>query len=260
MPGGLLTSGTAAQGRTTGMLDALPALAPGKLTGPAPTADPAMTAPFDYAQARENMVEQQVRPWDVLDLRVLDVLVRMPREEFAPDAHRALAYADMEVPLAHGEAMFKPVLDGRALQALAIGPADDVLDIGSGSGYLTACMGRLGRAATGIERHADLTAAAQARLQRLGLTNTRIVAADAFAWETEARFDAICVGGAVDVIPERFVQWLKPGGRLFAVRGRAPAMEAVLLWQDDNGPRIESLFETELPYLHGAAPQPHFHF
>lgn len=219
-----------------------------------------MTARFDYAQARENMVEQQVRPWEVLDIRVLDVLVKMPREAFVPETHQALAYADLELPLAHGQRMFKPVLDGRVLQALGITETDDVLDIGSGSGFLTACMGRLGRAATGIELHADLAAAAQSRLQQQGLSNTRIVAADAFNWETDARFDAICVGGAVDTIPQRFVQWLKPGGRLFAVRGRAPVMEAVLLHHDVNGLRVESLFETELPYLEGAAPAPRFQF
>src|SRR3546814_20752200 len=109
---------------------------------------------MDYTKARETMVEQQVRPWDVLDVRVLDVLVRLPREAFVPETHRALAYADIELPLGHGERMMKPVVEGRALQALELQPGDEVLEIGTGSGLLAACLGRLaqiGRAA-GRER------------------------------------------------------------------------------------------------------------
>lgn len=215
---------------------------------------------FDYAQARENMVEQQVRPWDVLDMRVLDVLARMPREAFVADAYRRLAYTDMALPLPHGERMFKPVVEGRILQALSIAPGDDVLDIGSGSGFLTACMGQLGRSVLGVERHADMAEAAQARIHAQGIANTRVETADVFIWETDARFDVICVGGAVATIPDRFLQWLKPDGRLFVVHGRVPAMQAVLIRHQVNGPRIESLFETELPYLFGAAPKPEFHF
>ena len=114
-----------------------------------------------------------------------------------------------------------------------------------------------------IERHADLAEAAQARLRAQGIRNVRVETADAFAWDTDRRFDAICVSAAVDAIPSRFLEWLRPGGRLFVVRGRAPAMEAVLVHrvgEDVNDLRIESLFETELPYLAGAAPAPEFKF
>jgi len=216
---------------------------------------------IDYARARVAMVEQQVRPWDVLDARVLETISRVPREAFVSDAHRALAYSDLELPLGHGESMLKPVVEGRALQALELEPGDEVLEIGTGSGYLTACLAYLARDVLSLERHADLADAARGRLQAQGIANVDVVTADVFAWETDRRFDAICVGGAVDVVPERFVQWLRPGGRMFIVRGRAPAMEAVQVRRDGDGvnaTHIESLFETGLAYLAGAAPVPQF--
>ncbi len=219
-----------------------------------------MNAVLDFAKARELMVEQQVRPWDVLDMRVLEVLAALPREDFVPAAHRELAYSDLELPLAHGERTFKPVFEGRTLQSLALDPGEDVLEIGTGCGYLTACLGRLAREVVSIERHPDLAEAARAAIAAQGVANVRVETADAFAWENGRRFDAICVGGAVDSIPARFLQWLKPDGRMFVVRGRRPAMEAVLLRNQVNAPRIESLFETDLPYLVGAAPAPEFRF
>jgi len=219
-----------------------------------------MSAP-DFAKARENMVEQQVRPWDVLDVRVLDVLSQMPREAFVPEAYRALAYADLPVPIGHGELMLKPVVEGRMLQSLALLPTDEVLEIGTGSGFIAACLGRLARDVLSLEVHADLAATAQARLAQLGFDgNVRVEVADALRYQTPRQFDAICVSAAVDAIPEQFVQWLRPGGRLFVVQGRAPAMTAVLVRNEVNGPRIESLFETVLPYLVGASPTPEFQF
>jgi len=221
--------------------------------------NPAPATPMDFDRARDLMVEQQVRPWDVLDKRVLDALATLPRHAFVPAAHRALAYADLPLPLAHGETMMKPVVEGRMLQALDLGAGDEVLEIGTGSGFVSACLGRLAREVVSLERHADLADAARARLDETGLAqNVRIETADAFAWHNERRFDAICVTGAVDAVPARFLEWLRPGGRLFVVRGRAPVMEAVLVRNDVNGQRIESLFETELPYLVGAAPVPTF--
>lgn len=222
-----------------------------------------MSPSLDYAKARETMVEQQVRPWDVLDPRVLDVLASLPREAFFAETHRALAYADLELPIGKGERSWKPVLDGRALQALLPAATESVLEIGTGSGYLTACFGRLAREVTSLERHAGLAEAARARIDALGFgQNIAIETADAFAWDSDRRFDAICVGGAVDAIPARFLQWLNPNGRMFVVRGRAPAMEAVRVDARNgvNDARIQSLFETELPYLAGAAPVPAFQF
>lgn len=217
-----------------------------------------MSAALDFAKARETMVEQQVRPWDVLDPRVLEALLSLPREAFADAAHRDLAYADIELPLPGGERMFKPVFEGRMLQALAVSPTDEVLEIGTGSGFTAACLGRLAREVVTLERDPALAARASAAIAAQGIGNVRVEAADAFAWDTDRRFDAICVGAAVDFIPARFVNWLKPDGRLFVVRGRRPAMEAVLLRNHVNAPRIDSLFETDLPYLVGAAPAPEF--
>ncbi len=213
---------------------------------------------FDYAKARELMVEQQVRPWDVLDARVLETLASVPREAYVPAAVRALAYADVSLPLAHGEYMMKPVVEGRTLQALLPGAEESVLEIGTGSGYLTACLARLAREVVSLERHADLAEAARARLQAHSVGNARVEAVDAFEWAGGRQFDAVCVTGAVVALPARFLEWVRPGGRLFVVRGRSPAMEAVLVRPGVNGAASESLFETDLPYLAGAAPQPEF--
>lgn len=219
---------------------------------------------IDYAKARELMVEQQVRPWDVLDPRVLDVLAALPREAFVADAHKNLAYADLALPLAHGEFMMKPVMEGRSLQSLGVNPTDDVLEIGTGSGYLTACLGRLAREVVSLEIHQDLAAAARERLAAQTILNAQVVDADALNYSTDRRFNAICVTGAVSQIPAQWLQWLQPGGRLFVVRGRSPAMEAVLVGGGErnevNASRIQSLFETDLPYLQGAAPAPAFEF
>lgn len=214
---------------------------------------------IDYAKARELMVEQQVRPWDVLDPRVLEVVGNLPREDFAPLAYRTLAYADLPLPLGHGEFMMKPVVEGRTLQGLQLDLTEDVLEIGTGSGYLTACLGRLARSVTSLELHADLADEARARLSTHGIDNAEVVHADAFDYATDRRFDAICVTGAVTTIPTRFLEWLRPDGRMFIVHGRSPAMEAVIVRHGDGGRlRVQSLFETDLPYLVGAAPAPAF--
>jgi len=215
---------------------------------------------IDYAKARETMVEQQVRPWDVLDVRVLDVLAELPRDAFVPAQHRSLAYADIGLPIGHGESMMKPVLEGRMLQALALQPGDDVLEIGTGSGFISACLGQLARDVVSLEIHADLAEAARARLGEHGINNVRVDIADALAWGSDRRFDAICVTGAVANIPPQFVQWLRPGGRMFIVQGVSPVMDALVLHQDVNGLRTESLLETDLAYLVGAAPTPAFKF
>lgn len=218
---------------------------------------------IDYARARELMVEQQVRPWDVLDMAVLDVVGRVPREAFVPEAHRALAYADLELPLGHGANMMKPVIEGRMLQALQLQSGDSVLEVGTGSGYTAACLGALAREVVSVELVPELAAAARARLDATGLgSNVRIEVADALQYAGERQFDAVCVTAAVTEVPARFLQWLRPGGRLFVVRGQAPAMEAVRMVRGDavNAAPTESLFETELGYLHGAEPVPQFLF
>lgn len=217
---------------------------------------------IDYAQARHAMVEHQVRPWDVLDPRVLEVLAKLPREEFVPAPYRAVAYGDIEIPLDGGQRMLKPVVAGRALQSLRPQAGDTVLEIGTGSGYTTACLAHLAHEVLSLERDAGLADAARQRLAGQGLTNAAVQHADAFTWQTQRRFDAIFVTAAVDQVPSRFIEWLRPGGRLFIVHGRAPVMEAVLVHRgegDVNATRTQSLFDTEIGYLTGAEPTAEFH-
>ncbi len=216
---------------------------------------------IDYAKARENMVEQQVRPWEVLDPRVLVVIGQTPREAFVDEAHRALAYADLALPIGAGEYMMKPVIEGRALQALDVPEDATILEIGTGSGYLTACLAQLGKHVTSLEIHPQLAEQARQRLAALGYRNVTVEQADALTWQPgNQRFDIICVTGAVSRIPEAWLQWLSARGRLFVVHGQSPAQEACLRHAkaDVNGKHHESLFETDLPYLQGAAPEPGF--
>lgn len=213
---------------------------------------------INYAKARENMVEQQVRPWEVLDPRVLNVISRTPREAFVADAHREMAYSDLSLPLGGGQFMMKPVIEGRTLQALLPEAGERVLEIGTGSGYLTACLAQLAKSVHSLEIDPALAETAAARLAAQGHANTTVETADALNWASSARFEVVCVTGAVAEIPARFFDWLAPNGRMFVIHGQSPVMEAALLHADVNGQRAESLFETDLPYLVGAAPVPRF--
>ena len=214
--------------------------------------------PIDFQQARFAMVEQQVRPWDVLDPRVLDTLMTVRREDFVPPRHRKLAFADLPLPLEHGEFMMKPVHEGRLLQAMNLEAGDEVLEIGTGSGFITACLAMLARDVVSIDRHADFIDRVRTRLTADNITNVRLETADVFAWQPGRQFDAICVTGAVATDPERFGAWLKPGGRLFVIHGQSPVQEALRITRRGEGFHRESLFETDVPYLHGAAPAPSF--
>ena len=217
---------------------------------------------MNFDQARQNMVENQVRPWEVLDGRVLDVLRHVRREDFVPAAHRQLAFADLNLPLGHGEVMMKPVVEGRVLQALALKPEDSVLEIGTGSGFLTACLANLAAQVTSVDIHADFTAVANQRLQAAGITNVQLQTGEAVnEWQPQGTFDAVIVTGAVYRIPDRFLGWLKPGGRLLVVRGESPVQQVMVLTHEGNGRyREESLFETDLPYLAHAEPPRRFVF
>ncbi len=214
---------------------------------------------MNFDQARQNMVENQVRPWEVLDGRVLEVLGRVRREDFVAPAHRQLAFADLCLPIGHGEVMMKPVVEGRVLQALDLKPEDRVLEIGTGSGFLTACLANLATHVTSVDVHADFTAAAGQRLQAASIGNVQLVTGEAMnAWQPQGSFDALVVTGAVYRIPDRFLGWLNPGGRLLAIRGESPVQQVMLLTHEGNGRyREESLFETDLPYLaHAEPPRP----
>ena len=207
--------------------------------------------PMDFEQARHNMIEQQVRPWDVLDQRVLDVMTTLPREAFVPEQYRALAFADISIPLGQDQVMMSPKLEGRLLQTLDIKQDDTVLEIGTGSGYLTACLASLGQHVTSWEIFPELSAAAKARLAEQYIGNVTLEVGDATREVAdEARYDVIAVTGSVPVLQQQFHANLKPGGRLFVITGKPPIMEAVLITRldADNWAR-ESLFETSLPPL-----------
>ena len=211
-------------------------------------------------QARQNMVENQVRTWEVLDARVLDVLRSEHREDFVPARHRNLAFADMQLPIGHDEVMLKPVIEGRLLQALAPQTGEKVLEIGTGSGFLTACFARLAGSVTSIERHADLAEGARARLAAAQVRNAKVETTDAFGdFQPDDAFDAVVIGGATFTLPERFRGWVRPGGRLLAIVGQSPAQQVTLYERaDDSRWSSASLFETDLPYLRGAEPPRRF--
>ena len=211
---------------------------------------------MNFEQARLNMVENQVRPWDVLDSRVLDIISRVRREDFVAPAHRQLAFADLCLPLGHGEIMMKPVVEGRVLQALALLPSERVLEIGTGSGYLCGCLAGLSAHVTSLDIHGDFTAAAGQRLRDAGIANTTLLTAEAvLAWQPAEKFDAIVVTGAVAQIPDRWLTWLAPSARLLVIRGQSPVQQATLITvAGAETSREETLFETDLPYLLHAEP------
>jgi protein-L-isoaspartate(D-aspartate) O-methyltransferase len=217
---------------------------------------------MNIEQARLNMVENQVRPWEVLDGRVLDVISRVRREDFVAAEHRQLAFADLCLPLGHGEVMMKPVVEGRVLQALELLPTDHVLEIGTGSGFLTACLATLSAQVTSVDIHADFTAAAARRLQAAAIANTSLATGEAVnAWQPDGLFDVLVVTGAVAATPSRWLAWLKPGARALIVRGQSPAQQVTLLTHEGaERYREEILFETDLPYLTHAEPIPRFVF
>lgn len=211
---------------------------------------------MDFEQARQNMVENQVRPWEVLNARVLQALGRVRREDFVAPSHRQVAFADLCLPLGHGEVMMKPVVEGRVLQALDLQAADHVLEIGTGSGFLTACIASLSASVLSVDMHADFTEAAAQRLQAAGIANATLETGEAVLdWQPQGRFDVVVVTGAVSVVPERFASWLKEGGRMFVVRGASPVQQAMLITREgEDRFHEESLFETDLPYLAHAHP------
>jgi len=213
-------------------------------------------AMLDVNAARRQMIEQQVRAWDVLDLNVLEAMQRVPREAFTPPAYRELAFADMNVPLGHGQHMLAPKLEGRILQALELRPDDAVLEIGTGSGYFAACLGMLVRSVKSIEIHPDLAASARANLDRSNVHNVTVDAADAFGYADSARYDAVVLTGSLPVYDARFEEWLAVGGRLFVVVGQGPVMEARRMTLANPGELVrEILFETAVdPLLHATEP------
>ncbi len=211
--------------------------------------------------ARQQMIDQQVRAWTVLNPAVLDVLSAVPREKFVPGPYEALAFADTEIPLGHGEFMMTPTVEGRVLQALDLGADDHVLEIGTGSGFLTACLATLGGTVTSVDIHADFVRDAAGKLASAGIDNVDLRTMDATAELPDERYDAIAVTGSIETFDPRLVDALRPGGRLFVVVGAAPVMDARLVRRTGNANwKSESLFETTLgPLVHGSLP-PQFVF
>jgi protein-L-isoaspartate(D-aspartate) O-methyltransferase len=211
---------------------------------------------FDVESARHQMIEQQVRAWEVLDLNVLGAMERVRREEFVPPAYRDIAFADMNVPLGHGQSMLAPKVEGRILQALGIRPDDRALEIGTGSGFFAACLGQLARSVRSIDIYPDFVAAAAVNLRRTGTHNVTVDTADAMSFTEEAAYDAIAVTGSLPVYDARFERALALGGRLFVVVGAGPVMEAQRITRAGHGEYVrESLFEVSIdPLVHAAEP------
>ncbi len=211
------------------------------------------------ANAREQMIEQQVRAWDVLDERVLGIFRKIPRERFVPAEHAYLAYADFEVPLPKAQHMLRPSVAGRLLQALELTGTEQVLEIGSGSGFVTACLAASSAHVESIEIFPELAELAKSNLATLSIGNTRIVTADALAGavDTRKRYDAIAVTGSLPLPDERFQRQLEIGGRLFVIVGEAPVMTARLVRRTaEDAWTSESLFETVVdPLINARRPQ-----
>ncbi len=217
---------------------------------------------MNFERARFNMVEQHIRPWEVLDGRVLSLLESIRREDFVPVKYRKLAFADMSIPLGAGQIMMRPNIEGRVLQALDLGEDETVLEIGTGSGFITACLASLAKRVVSVEVFAELHESAKARLEEKNIRNTELFVGDVMrGWQPEQAHDVVVVTGSVPVVPEPFLGWVNPGGRMFVITGDSPAMEARLLTRlDVTQWREESLFETDLPRLVNAEEPAEFVF
>ena len=216
---------------------------------------------MDYNQARFNMVEQQVRPWDVLDPRVLNVISNIPREQFVPEASRKLAYADTRIPIGEFEGrtshMLNPVIEGRMLQSLQVTEDDTVLQVGTGTGYITACLATLARHVDSVDINPEMTALAEKNLARFGITNVNLSTGDGSSqWDQKPFYNCIAIMGSMPDVPGFYKKALKDGGRMFVVVGEAPVMKALLVTRiDRNEWTVDELFETCIdPLIHAEKP------
>jgi len=213
-------------------------------------------------QARFNMIEQQVRPWEVLDPQVLELLMTVRREDFVPLAQKALAFVDMDIPLGHGQVMLSPRVQARLVQDLALKKTDKVLEIGTGTGYTTALLAHQAAQVLGFEADAELAAQASANLQKAGVNNAKVRNADGSQGAAgEGPFDAILLSGSVAQVPQNLLDQLAVGGRLIAIVGDEPMMRATLITRTGPGSFVTAQpWDTNAPRLTGFAETPAFQF
>jgi len=216
----------------------------------------------NFDDARRTMIQRQVRTWEVIDQDVLDLIARMPREDYVPTASRNIAYVDMNIPLGHGEVMMAPKLEARLLQELEIDPQDKILEIGTGSGYMAALLANLCREVVSVEIRPEFSAAAGSQLARHGVRNVTLEIGDgARGWDRQPPYNAILITGSLPILPNAFRETLAPGGRLIAIVGQHPAMEVKRIQRlDQRSFQEESLFETSLPALRNAIEPSRFVF
>lgn len=217
---------------------------------------------MNFERARFNMVEQQVRTWEVLDSKVLGLMESVHREDFVPVRYRNLAFADLPIPLAMGQSMMCPRVEGRMLQSLDVRKEDSVLEIGTGSGFITACLSTLARRVVSVELFEELFLEAEARLHDKYSQNVELCVGDVMSgWQPQQAHDVVVVTGSVPAVPDFFRDWVNPGGRMFVVVGESPAMQARVLTRGGFSDwREESLFETDLPYLMNLTAPARFEF
>lgn len=217
---------------------------------------------LDLARARFNMIEQQIRPWDVLDPQVLDLLFVVKREDFTPPAYRNLAFADMEIPLGQGQAMLAPKMEAKLLQELTLKKTDKVLEIGTGSGYMAALLANRAEHVVTVESRPELASFATANLERAGINNVTVEVGDGSnGWSQRGPYDAIVVSGSVPAVPEALLKQLRVGGRMAVIVGEAPVMEAQLITCTADGVyNTVNLFETVAPAIDGFTAKENFTF
>lgn len=216
---------------------------------------------MDYETARTNMIEQQIRPWNVLEMQTLNALGAIRREDFVPATQRDLAFADVQIPLGNGEVMLEPKVSARLTESLHLSKTDRVLEIGTGTGYLTALLAKIAHHVTSVEIDPDLKAQAERNLGMSGISNIDLVLGDAHdGWGEPASFDAVLVSGSLAKVPETILQSLKDNGRLVGIEGHAPAMQAVLFINSSGKIVRTSLFETWAPRLKNAEDRKEFEF
>ena len=217
---------------------------------------------MNIEQARFNMIEQQIRPWNVLDQDVLDLLHVVKREQFVPAAYQNLAFADVEIPLPGGEAMLAPKFEARILQETGVKKHETVLEIGTGSGYMAALLAHRAAKVTTVEINPETAEQAKKNLANAGVHNVTVeVGNGAQGWEKGAPYDVIVISGALEVLPEAILKQVKVGGRIAAIVGQAPVMEASIITRTgDNAYSTVKVFETNVRYLTGAPVPSHFQF